>query len=45
MAEGVRRLDHLRAHGPGPYAFGWESLADARLWKRVRGAEQHENAA
>ncbi len=39
MAEGVRRRDHLIAHGASDYAFGWESLADAALWKTQRGVK------
>ncbi len=45
MAEGVRRRDRLIAEGPSDYAFGWESLADASLWKTQRGMIQGENAA
>ncbi len=39
MQEGVARRDHLIAHGPGDYAFGWEMLAGAQLWKTQRGAK------
>src|SRR5262245_49656734 len=45
MNEGVERLEHLRAHGPSPYAFGWEGLAGAHLWKRMRGLPPREDAA
>ncbi len=45
MAEGVRRRDHLIAHGPGDYAFGWESLPSAALWKSQRGVKQDQSAA
>ena len=45
MAEGVRRRDHLIAHGPSDYAFGWESLAGATLWKTQRGMKFNERAA
>ncbi len=45
MAEGVRRRDHLIAHGPGDYAFGWESLPNAALWKTQRGMKLNERAA
>jgi hypothetical protein len=45
LAEGVARLDHLRAHGPSKHAFGWEQIADARLWKTMRGATPSEVAA
>jgi Domain of unknown function (DUF3291) len=45
LAEGVARLDHLRAHGPSDHAFGWEQIADAQLWKTMRGATPSEVAA
>ena len=45
MAEGVERLDHLKAHGPTDYAFGWESLSDAQVWKTQRGLKVSEHAA
>lgn len=35
-AEGRARLEHLAAHGPCEHAFGWESLAGARLWREAR---------
>ena len=38
MAEGVERLDHLKAHGPSDHAFGWESIPAAQLWKTARCA-------
>lgn len=37
LEEGVKRLDHLRAHGPSDFAFGWEQLAGARVWKSQHG--------
>jgi hypothetical protein len=37
MQEGVDRLDHLKAHGPSDYAFGWAQLEDARHWKVAHG--------
>ena len=40
MAEGVRRRDHLIAQGPSDYAFGWENLSDAELWKTARGVKE-----
>lgn len=43
LTEGVARLDHLRAHGPSDYAFGWPELSDAQLWKTARCPS--ENAA
>jgi hypothetical protein len=45
MAEGVRRRDHLIAHGPSDYAFGWENLPEATLWKAQRGMNIDERAA
>lgn len=36
MAEGVARLDHLKAHGPSDYAFGWDHIPAAHLWKTAR---------
>lgn len=33
LDEGLARLDHLRHHGPGPEAFGWAWLKEARLWQ------------
>lgn len=34
LAEGLARLDHLRANGASEDAFGWDWLAEADLWKR-----------
>jgi hypothetical protein len=39
LADGVARLDHLKAHGPNEEAFGWESLPSAKLWKTQRGVK------
>lgn len=36
--EGRRRLEHLQQHRPSDYAFGWESLASATLWREQRCA-------
>jgi hypothetical protein len=44
MAEGVKRRDHLIAHGASAYAFGWENLPNAALWKSER-AKPSECAA
>jgi hypothetical protein len=44
MAEGVARLDHLIAHGPTDYAFGWQQIAHAKLWKMARCNKQSEHA-
>jgi hypothetical protein len=45
LEEGVARLDHLKAHGPSGYAFGWEQLAEAQVWKTQRGAKHAPLAA
>lgn len=45
LAEGVARLDRLKAQGPGDDAFGWEQLPDAGLWKTQRGLKASERAA
>jgi hypothetical protein len=37
MAEGVERLDYLKAHGASNYAFGWQDMPDAQHWKTARG--------
>jgi len=38
IAEAVERLDHLKNNGSSDYAFGWESLPSAQLWKTARCA-------
>jgi hypothetical protein len=45
LAEGVARLDHLVAHGPSDYAFGWESLPGAQIWKTALCKDPSEHAA
>jgi hypothetical protein len=35
-AEGRARLEHLHLNGPGDYAFGWESVPEAMLWREAR---------
>jgi hypothetical protein len=45
MAEGVERLDHLRKHGPSDYAFGWDRLPAAQLWKTAQCVPEQERAA
>jgi hypothetical protein len=45
MAEGVARLDHLIAHGPSDYAFGWQEIAGAKLWKTAHCGAPSEHAA
>jgi hypothetical protein len=34
--EGMARLERLRAHGPGPDAFGWEQLESVAVWRAGR---------
>lgn len=34
--EARERLEHLRAHGPSEFAFGWESLPNVKLWMSQR---------
>jgi hypothetical protein len=45
MAEGVARLDHLIAHGPSEFGFGWQQLPEAKLWKTARCDAPRERAA
>jgi hypothetical protein len=45
LQEGVERLDHLKAHGPTDFAFGWESLAETQFWKVARCPRPNEHAA
>jgi hypothetical protein len=45
LAEAKERLDHLTAHGLSEYAFGWESIAAAQLWKTARCAAPDGQAA
>ncbi|MGB8177399.1 MAG: DUF3291 domain-containing protein, partial [Pseudolabrys sp.] len=45
MAEGVAHLDHLIAHGPSDYAFSWQDVSGARLWKTARRNRPNEHAA
>jgi hypothetical protein len=44
MAEGVERLEHLKAHGPSDYAFGWSDMPDAKHWKAARAGATQVNA-
>ncbi len=34
LDEALARLEHLRAHGASDHAFGWDWLAEAKLWTR-----------
>ena len=45
MAEGVEHLEHLKEHGPSDYAFGWDRLPAAQLWKTARCGAPSEHAA
>jgi len=38
IAEAIERLEHLKTHGPSPYAFGWRDVASAKLWRSARCA-------
>jgi hypothetical protein len=38
LEEAKERLDHLIAHGPGAFAFGWADIAVAKLWQEKRCA-------
>ncbi len=33
LEEALERLEHLRAHGPSEYAFGWDELRGADMWR------------
>jgi hypothetical protein len=36
LEEAKARLDHLNAHGPSDFAFGWADLPSAKLWQEKR---------
>jgi hypothetical protein len=36
VREAIERLEHLNAHGPSEYAFGWQDVASAKLWRSAR---------
>ena len=44
LAEAKERLEHLAAHGPSDFAFGWESVPAAQLWKTARCAPDGQAA-
>jgi hypothetical protein len=44
LEEAKERLEHLAAHGPSDYAFGWESVPSAQLWKTARCAPDGQAA-
>jgi Domain of unknown function (DUF3291) len=45
LAEGIERLDRFDAHGPSDFAFGWDRLSSAALWKTERGTKFSGRAA
>jgi len=45
MSEGEERLNHYRQHGSTDYAFGWERLPGAKLWRAAHGTRASEHAA
>jgi len=38
LEEAKERLDHLTLNGPSEFAFGWESVPQAKLWREARCA-------
>jgi len=38
LDEAKERLDHLNAHGPSEFAFGWADLPSAKIWQEKRCA-------
>jgi len=45
MTEAKERLAHLAANGPSGYAFSWESVPAAQLWKTARCAAPNGQVA
>jgi hypothetical protein len=45
LTEAKERLEYLAAHGPSDYAFGWESVPAAQLWKTARCETPNGQAA
>jgi hypothetical protein len=43
MAEGVERLEHLKAHGPSDHAFGWSDMPQAQHLKAARAGATQAN--
>ena len=43
--EAKQRLEYLAARGPTDYAFGWESVPAAQLWKTARCGAMDGQAA
>jgi hypothetical protein len=38
VSEAKERLEYFAVHGPSEYAFGWEGVPAAQLWKTARCA-------
>jgi hypothetical protein len=38
VQEAVERLQSLKQNGPSDFAFGWETVPSAQLWKAGRCA-------
>lgn len=38
LAEGLARLEHLRAHGSSAHAYGWEGLPHLKVWMNQKCA-------
>lgn len=38
LSEAKERLEYLTAHGTSDFAFGWEGIASAQVWKTARCA-------
>lgn len=45
LEEGVERLEHIKAHGPSDFAFGWESLPSSTIGITARDKRVSERAA
>ncbi len=45
LQEAKERLEYLAGHGPSDYAFGWDSVSAAQLWKTARCAAPGGQAA
>jgi hypothetical protein len=45
LGEAIERLDHFQAHGPSDFAFGWEGLPEAQLWKKMYAEEPRKLAS
>ena len=38
LDEAIERMEHLQTYGPSEFAFGWESVPAAKLWREKRCA-------